>query len=144
MAETGIDRAIGEWWAATAALCDLVPVERLVASVDQYAETLDDDADDDGYFDDLVVFDAVSEPAWRTNSSQGWRTSLTLGCMSIDYDRSKAIAQQAVSSWQNQGFTGSAVEIATAKPSGQMTTTQDDATGVWTTSIQFVLMHVGV
>ena len=47
MAETGIDRAIGEWWAATAALCDLVPVERLVASVDQYAETLDDDADDE-------------------------------------------------------------------------------------------------
>ena len=56
MAETGIDRAIGEWWAATAALCDLVPVERLVASVDQYAETLDDDADDGGYFDDLWVF----------------------------------------------------------------------------------------
>lgn len=144
MAETGIDRAIGEWWAATAALCDLVPADRLVASVDQYAETLDDDADDDGYFDDLVVFDAVSEPAWRTNSNQGWRTSLTLGCMSIDYDRSKAIAQQAVTSWQNQGFTGSAVEIATAKPSGQMTTTQDDATGVWTTAVQFDLMHVGV
>ncbi|MFN9289474.1 MAG: hypothetical protein ACK6EB_15485, partial [Planctomyces sp.] len=84
------------------------------------------------------------EPAWRTNSSQGWRTSVTLGCMSIDYDRSKAIAQQAVTSWQNQGFTGSSVEIATAKPSGQMTTTQDDATGVWTTAVQFDLMHVGV
>jgi hypothetical protein len=144
MAETGIDRAVGEWWASTSALCDLVPIDRVVASVDQFLENQDEDQDEDGYFDDLVVFDATSEPAWRTNSSQGWRTSLTLACMSIDYDRSKAIGQQAIVSWQNQGFSGSAVEIATAKPSGQMTTTQDESTGIWTTSIQFDLYHIGV
>ena len=144
MAETGVDRVIGEWWAATAALCDLVSVDRLFASVDQFLETQDDDADEDGYTDDLVVFDVVSEPAWRTNSAQGWRSAVTLSCMSIDYDRSKAIGQQAVLSWQNEGYTGSAVTVATAKPSGQITTTQDDATGIWTTSVQFDFFHTGV
>lgn len=144
MADTGVDRLIGEWWAATAALCDLVPVNRVVSTVDQFEDNEEDDQDEDGYTDDLVIFDVVSEPAWRTNSAQGWRSAVTLGCMSIDYDRSKAIGQQAVLSWQNQGFDGSALSVATAKPSGQITTTQDEATGIWQTSVQFDFYHVGV
>ena len=92
-------------------------------------------ADSDDYISGTIIITEVGPITFDADSGDP---------VAIDYDRSKAIAQQAVSSWQNQGFIGSAVEIATAKPSGQMTTTQDDATGVWTTAVQFDLMHVGV
>ena len=56
MADTGIDRLVGEWWAQTPTLSALVPVNRVVASVDEFSETEQQDADADDYFDDAVVF----------------------------------------------------------------------------------------
>lgn len=144
MADTGIDRLVGEWWAQTPTLSALVPVNRVVASVDEFSETEQQDADADDYFDDAVVFTIATEPAWRTNSQRGYRSTLTLSCLSINYDAGKSIAQEVVSQWADKGFAGTAAKVIQARPTGQMTTEQDTQTGVWDTQIQFELMHTGV
>lgn len=144
MASTGLDRVIGEWWTATASLSALVPVNRVVASVDEFAETEQQDDNADDYFDDAVVFTIVTEPAWRTNSARGYRSTLTLSCLSINYDDSKTIGQQVVAEWADQGFAGSSTRVIQCRPTGLLTTEQDQQTGVWETQIQFEIMHVGV
>ena len=144
MASTGLDRAIGEWWTATASLSALVPVNRVVASVDEFAETEQQDDNADDYFDDAVVFTIVTEPSWRTNSARGYKSTLTLSCLSINYDDSKTIGQQVVSEWGDQGFVGSSTRVIQCRPTGLLTTEQDQQTGVWETQIQFEIMHVGV
>lgn len=144
MASTGLDRVIGEWWTATSSLPALVPVNRVVASVDEFAETEQQDDNADDYFDDAVVFTIVTEPAWRTNSARGYRSTLTLSCLSINYDDSKTIGQQIVLEWGDQGFAGSATRVIQCRPTGLLTTEQDQQTGVWETQVQFEIMHVGV
>ena len=144
MANTGLDRVIGEWWTATASLSALVPINRVVASVDEFAETEQQDDNADDYFDDAVVFTIVTEPSWRTNSARGYRSTLTLSCLSINYDDSKTIGQQIVSEWGDQGFAGSSTRVIQCRPTGLLTTEQDQQTGVWETQIQFEIMHVGV
>lgn len=144
MASTGLDRAIGEWWTATASLSSLVPINRVVASVDEFAETEQQDDNADDYFDDAVVFTIVTEPAWRTNSARGYKSTLTLSCLSINYDDSKTIGQQVVLEWGDQGFAGSSTRVIQCRPTGLLTTEQDQQTGVWETQIQFEIMHVGV
>lgn len=144
MASTGLDRVIGEWWTATASLSAMVPVNRVVASVDEFAETEQQDDNADDYFDDAVVFTIVTEPAWRTNSARGYKSTLTLSCLSINYDDSKTIGQQVVLEWGDHGFAGSATRVIQCRPTGLLTTEQDQQTGVWETQIQFEIMHVGV
>jgi hypothetical protein len=143
MSERGIDRVIGEWWAATETLAALVPPDRLVAEIDTREEGEDRDDNNDGYFDETVIFDITTEPAWRTNSAQGWRSQVVLSCLSIDYDVSKQIATAITNAWANQGFSGSVNSITTCKPTGAITTMQDEATGVWETAVRFDMWHQG-
>lgn len=143
MSSTGIDRVLGEWWAATDSLAAMIPPDRLVAEIDAREESEDRDDDDDGYFDETVIFDVTTEPAWRTNSAQGWKSLVTLSVLSIDYDVSKQIAAEIVAQWANQSYTGTANSIACCKPSGAITTTQDEATGVWETAVRFDMWHQG-
>jgi hypothetical protein len=144
MAETGIDRLIGEWWAQTATLSALVPLNRVVASVDEFAETEQQDENEDDFFDDAVVFTITTEPAWRTNSQRGYKSILTLSCLAINYDDSKTIGQEIVAQWADRGFTGTASKVIQARPAGQLTTEQDTQTGIWETQVQLEIMHTGV
>jgi hypothetical protein len=91
-----------------------------------------------------VVFAIETEPAWRTNSQRGYRTTLTLSCLSINYDAGKTIAQEIVTQWADKGFSGTAATVIQCRPTGQLTTEQDTQTGVWETQVQFELMHTGV
>ena len=63
MSSTGIDRVLGEWWAATDSLAAMIPPDRLVAEIDAREEGEDRDDDEDGYFDETVIFDVTTEPA---------------------------------------------------------------------------------
>jgi len=140
---TGIDRVLGEWWEATASLVNLVPADHFVAEMDTRDESEDRDEDDDGYFDETVIFDIATEPAWRTNSAQGWRSTVTLSCLSIDYDVSRQIAAEIIAQWANQGYTGTGNTISCAKPTGALTTTQDDTTGIWESTVRLDMWHQG-
>ena len=53
------------------------------------------------------------------------------------------IAAEIVARWANQSYTGPANSITCCKPSGAITTTQDEATGVWETAVRFDMWHQG-
>ena len=55
--ENGIDRTIVEWWQATEALTDLVPVDRVATEIMQTDEAIAEDDDGDLIFDDCVVLE---------------------------------------------------------------------------------------
>lgn len=140
---TGLDKALSEWWAATAPLTALVPAERVSSEIIQTNETTDGDSDGDGYFDDCVVFQIASEPHWRTNSGRGWKSQVKLSALSIDYDRSHAIAQAVHSAWDSGTFTGSGSAVTMARSTG-MTPTQDADSGIWDHTISFDMNHNGI
>jgi hypothetical protein len=143
MSEANIARLLGEWWTATEALSLLVPPERFVAEMDPREEEEDKDEDGDGYFDETVIFDVKTEPAFRTNSTQGWRSIVSLSCLSVDYEVSRQIGSAIVAEWANKGYTGTGNTITCSKPTGQIETTQDDETGVWDTAVSFEMWHQG-
>jgi hypothetical protein len=66
-----------------------------------------------------------------------------LSVLSIDYDVSKQIAAEIVAQWANQSYTGTANSITCCKPAGAITTTQDEATGVWETAVRLDMWHQG-
>ena len=144
MAATGLDQALNEWWAATPALSAIVPAYRVATEVIQEREDQADDENEDDYFDDCVVLSITSEPAWRTNSARGWRSSVKVTCLSIGYDASKDLAQEVLSQWSDQRFQGSGLLITGCRPVGPIESSQDDQTGVWATQVSLELNHVGV
>lgn len=140
---TGLDRALVDWWRATAALSALVPVERVAAEIKQADETITDDDDSDGHFDDCVVFQIASEPHWKTNCSQGWQSVVKLSVFSIDYDRSKHIAQAIASAWNNTTYTATGSTITLSRLTG-ITPAQDNTTGLWDHTVSFQMNHTGI
>ena len=140
---TGLDQAMVEWWSDTDSLTALVPVDRVDSEIRQSDEYVLDDSDGDGVFDDCVVFQIASEPHWRTNSTQGWRSAVKLSALSADYTRSKTIAQAIATAWNNATFTGSGSAITLSRMTG-IAPTQDDTTGIWDHTISFDMNHSGV
>jgi hypothetical protein len=140
---TGLDQAICEWWKETPALLQLVPVDRVAAEIVQAVEQIGDDDNEDGHFEDCVVFQIASEPHYRTNSGQGWKSAVKFSCFSIDYDKSKAIAQAVSAAWNNTSFTGTGSTITLSRFNG-LTPGQDETTGVWDHTASFEMNHTGV
>lgn len=140
---TGLDQALIDWWQATATLVALIPVDRVASEVRQSDEQTDDDRDEDGHFDDCVVFSAKSELHWKTNSQTGWKSSVMIDCFSVDYDRSKAIAQAVSAAWNNTTFTGTGSIITLARLTG-LASVQDAESGIWNHSATFSMNHNGL
>lgn len=140
---TGLDQALVDWWRATAGLVSLVPVDRVASEIRQTDEQADDDRDNDGRFDDCVVFSAKSEVHWKTNSTTGWKSVVTLACYSIDYDKSKTIAQAAAVAWNNTTYTGTGSIITLARLTG-LTSEQDVDSGIWNHTATFTMNHNGI
>ena len=142
---TGLDQALVEWWTATAALSDLVPADRVAAELKQVDELNDDDVDNDGHFDDCVVFQIASTPHWKTNSGRGWKSDVKLSAVSIDYDRSKAIAEAIAAAWNDTTFTGTASTVTLSIPGSPfITPSQDEPTGIWDHTVAFTMNHTGI
>jgi len=140
---TGLDQAIIDWWRATAALSALVPVERVASEVMQIDETKEDDDDGDLRFDDCVIFQIASEPHWRTNSSQGWKSTVKISALSIDYDKSKTLGQAIATAWNNTNFTGTGSTITLSRFNG-ITPAQDTDSGIWDHTVSFEMHHTGI
>ena len=146
MAATGLDRAIQEWWAATPALADVIPSERVATEIIQTTEdssTEENDADDDDFFDPCVVLRITTEPHWRTNTGRGWQSMVRLMSMAVDYDTAHDVAQQVLASWSDQSFQGSGSLISLCQPAGEIEPTQDDSTGVWMFTVPLKMNHSG-
>lgn len=137
---TGLDQCIVEWWSLTSSLVALVPVSRVAAEAAQLNETVDSDEDTDGTFDDCVIFQVASEPHWRTNSGRGWKSTVKLSALSVDYDRAKAIATAIGDNWDNKSFSGSQAAITLARSIG-LTPEQDLQSGIWDFTISFEMQH---
>jgi hypothetical protein len=144
MAATGLDQALSEWWGATPELSAIVPSYRVATEVIQEHEDQTDDENEDDYFDDCVVLTISSEPAWRTNSARGWRSSVKVTCLSINYDASKDLAQEVITAWSDKSYQGAGLNITGCRPVGPVESNQDDQTGVWATQISLEMNHVGV
>ena len=140
---TGLDQAVVDWWRATSTLVALVPVNLVASEIRQTDEQTDDDGNNDGRFDDCVVFSAKSELHWKTNSTTGWKSVVTMECYSIDYDRSKDIAQALSVAWNNTTFTGSGSIITLARLTG-LTSVQDVESGIWNHTATFNMNHNGI
>lgn len=140
---TGLDKCLVERWRDTDGLGALVPVELVSSEITQVNESVDSDKNADGHFDDCVVFQVASDPHWRTNSGRGWKSQVKISCLSIDYDRSKLIAQTVETAWDSQSFTGSSSSITFTRSNG-LNGTQDEATGVWDHTVSFEIHHTGV
>jgi hypothetical protein len=140
---TGLDRALIDWWRATPALNSLVPVDRVASEIKQTDETLTDDDDNDGHFDDCVVFQIASEPHWRTNSTRGWKSVVKLSVFSMDYDKSKAIAQAIESAWDDGTHTATGSTITLSRSTG-IIGVQDETTGIWDHTVSFNMNHTGI
>lgn len=140
---TGLDQAIIEWWTATASLATLVPVARVVSEIMQVDETKEEDNDNDDRFDDLVVFQIATAPHWRTNSAQNWKSDVKLSALSIDYDRSKDIAQAVAVAWNSSTFTGTGSTITVCRFNG-LTPAQDVESGIWDHTVSFEMHHTGI
>ena len=142
--DTGIDRLVCEWWSQTAALSALVPADRVAAEIVQQSEEFAEDEDDDGEFDDCVVFEITTEPHWRTNSARGYQSGVQLTAISADYSRSEAIGKQIISSWADQSFSSEGVQVTDCRPDGMIERSQDEQTGLWQHSVTLRMNHVGV
>jgi hypothetical protein len=140
----GVEQALHQWWQATAALTALVPVDRVGGEVLGFNESEDADADGDGWFDSCVVFVINTQPQYRTNSSRGYQSMVTVSCLSRYYDEAKDIAQAILSAWTDQSFTHEQIEISWARPVGQIEVQQDEQTQVWEHKLQLELIHQGV
>ena len=142
--DTGIDRLVCEWWSQTAALSALVPADRVAAEIVQQSEEFAEDEDDDGEFDDCVVFEITTEPHWRTNSARGYQSGVQLTAISADYGRSEAIGKQIISSWADKSFSSEGVQVTDCRPDGMIERNQDEQTGLWQHSVTLRMNHVGV
>lgn len=140
---TGLDQAIIEWWRATAVLSALVPVDRVASEIMQVDETKAEDENEDDRFDACVIFQIASEPHWRTNSAQNWKSTVKMSAMSFDYDQSKTIAQQIATAWNSSNFTGSGSTITVCRFNG-LTPAQDTETGIWDHTVSFEMHHTGI
>lgn len=139
----GLDQAIVDWWRATATLVALVPVDRVASEIRQTDEQTDDDENNDGRFDDCVVFEVASEVHWKTNSTTGWKSVVKLSCYSADYDASKTIVQAVATNWNNTTFTGSGSIITLARLTG-LVAVQDVESGIWNHTATFNMNHNGI
>jgi hypothetical protein len=147
MAATGLDRAIQEWWAATAALSAIIPPERVATEIMQSNEDdaeATNDADNDDFFDPCVVLRITTEPHWRTNTGRGYQSTVRLMTMAIDYDTAHDVAQQVLASWTDQTFQGSGSLISWCRPTGEIDATQDEQTQVWMFTVPLQMNHSGV
>ena len=140
---TGLDQALVDWWKATAVLSALIPIDRVASEIRQTDDQTDDDRDNDGHFDDCVVFEAASELHWKTNSTTGWKSVVKLNCYSVDYDRSKTIAQAVAVAWNNTTYTGTGSIITLARLTG-LTSVQDAESGIWNHTTTFLMNHNGI
>ena len=140
---TGLDQAIIEWWRATGVLSALVPVERVASEIMPVDETKAEDDDGDDRFDDCVIFQIASEPHWRTNSAQNWKSAVKMSALSIDYDKSKTIAQAIATAWNSSSFTGSGSTITVCRFNG-LTPAQDIESGIWDHTVSFDMHHTGI
>lgn len=140
---TGLDQCLCEWWRDTDVVASIIPVERVSSEIQQTNETIDADGDQDGQFDDCVVFQVASDPHWRTNSGRGWKSVVKMSVLSIDYDRSKETAQVLERAWDAQVFTGSGSSITYCRSKG-LNGVQDESTGIWDHTVSFEINHSGV
>lgn len=135
-----IDRMLLEWWNQTAALNQLVPVDRVTTEIEQTDEEDADDEDSDWLIDDCVVYDIATESLYRTNSGQGFRSDVELMAYSHSYEAAKTIIQQVRSSWERQTFTLDGSKITTCFV-GAETTEQDETDGRWAVTVDLTINH---
>lgn len=140
---TGLDQAIVDWWRDTSSLNSLVHLDLVAAELRQADETIEQDDDENREPDDCVMFQIASEPHYRTNSGQGWKSVVKVSCLSVDYDRSKTIAQAVAVAWNNTPFTGTGSTITLSRFTG-IVPAQDDETGIWDHTVSFIMNHTGI
>lgn len=140
---TGLDQALIDWWNATPSLLAIVPIELVAAELDQVVEQIARDEDGDGHFDACVIFQIASEPHYRTNSGQGWKSAVKISAISHDYDKSKSLAQAIAVAWNNTNFTGTGSTITLSRFNG-LTSAQNEADGIWDHTASFEMNHTGV
>lgn len=121
----------------------MIPIERVSSEIQQINESTESDDDQDGHFDDCVVFQVASDPHWRTNSGRGWKSQVKMSILSIDYDRSKWVAQKLERAWDAATFTGSESSVTYCRSIG-LNGVQDETTGVWDHTVSFEINHTGV
>ena len=136
----GLDQAIQDWWQATRDLTTLVPVDRVASEIRQTDETLPDDEDEDFFFDDCVVHQITTDSLWRTNSGQGYQSTVILSAYSFEEDDAKRIIDTARLNWDRETFLGSTSKI-TLCHFGETVTEQDEEESLWVSEVTITMNH---
>ena len=140
---TGLDQCLVERWRNTSSLVTLIPPELVASEIAQLNESVDADKDEDGHFDDCVVFQVATDPHWRTNSGRGWKSQVKMSVLSMDYDHSKHAAQLLERAWDSGTFMGSETSMTFTRSNG-LSGTQDEQSGIWDHTVSFEIHHTGV
>jgi hypothetical protein len=135
-----LDQAVQEWWAATTRLMELIPPERVSTEIIQANDEFETDDDQDYVFDDCVTLNITTDRLWRTNSGQGYQSSVQINVMAGDYDRAKAVIAVVRDEWDNESFIGSENKITLCRL-GEEDVDQDDEDGIWTVTLIASMNH---
>lgn len=142
---TGIDEALFAWWESSETLCNLVPIENvtieaLQVNEDSEDETTEEDQNDDGLFDDCVAITIATEKQYQTNSGTGYRSTVSVSCVSAEYDAAVEIGTAVISAWHRGTFTsaGAAIGLSLFQSAE---TKQNLTTGVWEWLVVFNMNH---
>lgn len=118
----------------------MIPPERVSTEIQQANDEFETDDDEDYVFDDCVTLDISTDRLWRTNSGQGYQSSVQINVMSGDYDRAKDVVASIRAEWDNKEFAGSENKITLCRI-GEEDADQDEEDGIWTVTISTLMNH---
>ena len=133
-----LHRELTSWWAKTDVLTEQIPSARVSGVSRYYEETDDHDSDGDGLRDAEVVFQSDVEPAFRTNSKTGWKSTTTVYVCGPDPEQVEHTGDLLAAAWDSHTHSSEHMSIRDVRLTSRDTGRDDDGIhGILTFAIRF-------
>ena len=110
-----LNKELHNWWTAIPELTAIVPGARVSAVGVHEEETSELDTDNDHLLDIEATISTDVEPGYRTNSKQGWKTTVTVEIFGDDPDRIEEVGDALSDAWHVKTYDGSEYHIRHSK-----------------------------